>query len=210
MLRDRAGLRSLLLIAGLSSMTATGCKESAPAELSQPAKIVLVSGDNQSANGVALPLPLVVQVTDPRNQPVEGVTISWSTTDPGATLSAATSTTDADGRASINWTLGTTGGRQTATATTPTITGAAVVFQANGGGVLSGGVTVQAAPPGAFSASLSRGASGSGLTPLSAARTLRQPALSAKHIEAAGPATRRLNREFKPMAGGVPVPSAGA
>jgi len=209
MLRDRAGLRSLLLIAGLSSMTAAGCKESTPAELSQPAKIVLVSGDNQSANGVALPLPLVVQVTDPRNQPVEGVTINWSTTDPGATLSAATSTTDADGRASINWTLGTTGGRQTVTATTPTITGAAVVFQANGGGVLSGGVTVQAAPPVAFSASLSRGASGGGLTPLSTARTLVQPALSAKHIEAVGRATRRLIVAFKPMAGAMRIATAG-
>lgn len=210
MSHDRAGFRWLLLTAGFGLMATAGCKDSTPAELTQPAKIVLVSGDNQSANGAVLPLPLVVQVTDPRSQPVAGVTITWMTTDAGATLSAASSITDNDGKASVTWTLGTTGGRQTVTAATPAIAGAAVVFQANGGGVLSGGVTVQSAPPVAFSAALSRGTLDNGLTPLSAQRSLVQPVASARHVESLGRATRRLLVEFKATAGVMNIATASA
>ena len=208
--RVRVSLRTLIFATALASMAAAGCKESIQADLTQPAKIVLVSGDNQSANGAALPAPLVVQVSDPRNEPVAGVTVNWATTDPGATLSASSSTTGDDGRASVTWTLGTTGGRQTVTASTPAITGATVVFQANGGGVLSGGVTVQSAPPIVFSAALGRSGSGDGLSPLAERRSVVQPTMTARHVESVARGTRRLLVQFKPTAGAMRIATRGA
>jgi subtilisin family serine protease len=199
-----------MLGAALTTTTALGCRDSTPPELTQPAKIILVSGDNQSTNGALAPLPLVVQVTDPRNEPVPGVAINWATTDPGASVSASSSLTDGEGRASVSWTLGTGAGRQTVTATTPALPGAAVVFQGNGGGVLSGGVTVQSAPPVVFSASLSRGAPETGLSPLTARRSLVQPALSASHLETAGRATRRLLVQFRATAGAMRIATGGS
>src|SRR5882762_8613049 len=137
--------RSLALLAAITGLASAGCSStdsSTAAELSQPAKLTLVSGDAQSGNGSTLPTALVVMVSDPRNQPVANVSISWSASDPTASVTTAT-TTDAQGQAKAIWTLGASAGRQTVTATTPALPGAQVVFQANSGGVLSGGVTVQ-------------------------------------------------------------------
>lgn len=193
---------SLTLLAAIALAAAPACKDSTPPELSEPAKLTLVSGDNQSGNGALLPTPLVVKITDPRNEPVAGVAVTWTTSDPTASLSAVATTTDADGQATARWTLGAGAGRQTVTVTTPAIPGAQVVFQANAGGVLSGGVTVQSAPPVAFSA-LSRIPLPTGTLSASAtspaglqARTIVQPSMSARRIAAAGGApgvaTRRL------------------
>lgn len=197
------------LLVATAIAVAPACKDSTPPELSQPAKLTLVSGDNQSGNGALLPTALVVKITDPRNEPVSGVAVSWTTSDPTASLSAVTTTTDADGQATAKWTLGASAGRQTVTVTTPAIPGAQVVFQANAGGVLSGGVTLQSAPPVAFSA-LSRVSLPSATLPTSAfspaglqARTVVQPSTSARRIAAgpsAGVATRRLIITFNEAA----------
>ncbi|MFI5311870.1 MAG: S8 family serine peptidase, partial [Gemmatimonadales bacterium] len=123
---------SLLAIAAVAG---TGCnKETNPAELSAPAKLVLVSGDAQSVNGpVAAQLPLVVRVTDPKDRPVANVSVTWSASDPTASLSASTTTTDTAGKSQVTWTLGQAPGRQTVTATTARIAGAQAVFQAVNG-----------------------------------------------------------------------------
>src|SRR6476619_2895018 len=121
--------RPLALIVGIAIAGAPACKDSStPPELSQPAKLTLVSGDNQSGNGALLPTALVVKITDPRNEPVSGVAVSWTTSDPTASLSAVTASTDADGLATAKWTLGASAGRQTVTVTTPSIPGAQAVF----------------------------------------------------------------------------------
>ena len=202
--------RSLVLV-GIAICGVPACKDSStPPELSQPAKLTLVSGDNQSGNGALLPTALVVKITDPRNEPVAGVAVSWTTSDPTASLSAVTTSTDADGLATAKWTLGASAGRQTVTVTTPSIPGAQVVFQANAGGVLSGGVTLQSAPPVAFSA-LSRiplasaTLSTSALSPARLqARRIVQPSMSARRIAtggaSAGVATRRLIVTFNEAA----------
>ena len=148
MWRGRLQARSVWLVAGLTSMAMIGCTNSEAPELSIPAKFTLVSGDAQTANGVAVPSPLTVRVSDVRDHPLGGITVNWVASD-GA-LNAASSTTDDQGQAKVTWTLGTTAGRQTVTATTPSIAGAQVVFQANNGGVISGGITLQTAPPIAF------------------------------------------------------------
>ena len=196
----RRRLLAPLVVIALAA--APACKDSTPPELSQPAKLTLVSGDNQSGNGALLPTALVVKITDPRNEPVSDVAVTWTTSDPTASLSAVTTATNADGQATAKWTLGASAGRQTVTVTTPAIPGAQVVFQANAGGVLSGGITLQSAPPVAFSA-LSRiplasaTPSTSALSPAGLqARTMVQPSMSARRIAAggasAGYATRRL------------------
>jgi len=206
--------RTLALhLSALTLFVVVGCKDSSAPELTQPAKLTLVSGDGQSGNGAALATPLVVLITDPRNHPVPGVDVHWSTSDPTATLSAVSTVTDENGQARATWTLGESAGKQTVTATTSALPGAQVVFQANAGGVLTGGVTMQAAPPIAFTA-LSRGAlpgptfSAAALS----ARPVMQPSNSARRIAttAEGAAPRRLIVEFAPTASAQRTIASGA
>jgi hypothetical protein len=80
------------------------------------AKIVIVSGDAQSAAaGSALPAPIVVQVTDAYGNPVAGATVTWAAAT--GTLAAVTSVTDANGRATNALTLGGTAGADPVTVT---------------------------------------------------------------------------------------------
>ena len=83
--------------------------------------LAIVSGNNQSAQvGNALANPLVVQVNDQNGDPLASVTVGFSTT--GGTLSAPSSTTDANGRASVRLTLPNTAGSVTVTASVARLT----------------------------------------------------------------------------------------
>ncbi|MBV8519403.1 MAG: autotransporter domain-containing protein [Acidobacteria bacterium] len=65
------------------------------------ASLTIVSGNNQSGRlGQPLAQPLVVQVNDAAGAPVAGATVQWSVTRGAAQLDPATSTTNAEGRAS--------------------------------------------------------------------------------------------------------------
>jgi uncharacterized protein (TIGR03437 family) len=76
-----------------------------------PARMVGVSGDGQGAlAGTALPKPLIVQVAGSSGIPVQGVPVTWRIITGSATLSAATSETDASGQAQIALTLSNTPG----------------------------------------------------------------------------------------------------
>ena len=67
-----------------------------------------VSGDLQSAVvRTALPDPLVVQVSDPGNNPVSGIEVNFTVVSGGGSLTVDSDTTDASGRASTVLTLGT-------------------------------------------------------------------------------------------------------
>jgi len=73
--------------------------------------VQIVSGDLQSAVvGTALPDPLVVQVSDPGNNPVPGIEVSFTVVSGGGSLTVESATTDASGRASTVLTLGTRSG----------------------------------------------------------------------------------------------------
>ena len=123
-----APLAALLLSVACSS------KESTPTELSQPATLIVASGDGQTAVGpVALSAPLVLRVTDVKARGVANVTVTWVASDADARLSAPTSSTDAQGQATVQWTLGAAPGRQTVTGTVVSISGAKAVFQAVNG-----------------------------------------------------------------------------
>ncbi|HEY6157905.1 MAG TPA: Ig-like domain-containing protein, partial [Gemmatimonadales bacterium] len=82
-----------------------------------------ISGGQQQTDtvGQTLPTPLSVRVADALNNPVAGVTVSWSVLDGGGSVNPVTSTTNTSGIASTNWTLGTamtpTDSTQTAQAT---------------------------------------------------------------------------------------------
>lgn len=96
----------------------------------EAAAIEMLEGSQQTGTvGLPLPAGLVVGVTDDTGEPVEGVSVSWSAQD-GGTLSAATATTNAAGRASVQWTLGSEPGQQTATASVSGLQGSPVTFVA--------------------------------------------------------------------------------
>jgi len=188
--------RALMMIAAAFAGSVAGCRSDAPSgALSEPAKFTLVSGDAQVGNGTLLPTPLVVQVTDVEGRPKSGIVVTWAASDPTATLSATTSTTDDQGRAQVTWTLGTGPGRQTVTATTAVLPGSQVVFQANSGGVLTGGISVNQSLPIGFPI-LNR------VIPagILAIRTIVEPSASARQTIGAT-RTRRLIVEFKATAG---------
>jgi uncharacterized protein (TIGR03437 family) len=91
-----------------------------------------VSGDTQTGSaGQALPIPLVLVVTNSANIPVEGVTVSF-TAGGGGSLSATSVVSDSQGVASTNLTLGANPGPNTVTATAAGLSCCQVVFNATG------------------------------------------------------------------------------
>ena len=100
-----------------------------------PSKVVLVSGDGQSAvGGAALANPLVVKVTDANDNPVQNVSVAWTAigggtvSSGGAPAASVTSATNAQGNAQVTRTLGTTLGAYTTTAEVAGLTGSPVTF----------------------------------------------------------------------------------
>ena len=82
-----------------------------------PAAIAVVSGNNQTKSaGSVLDSALVVRVTDRFGNAVAGVAVDW-TTNSGTFTSPVQTTSAADGKASVTFTLSTTPGVATPTAT---------------------------------------------------------------------------------------------
>lgn len=103
-----------------------------------PTAIASNGGTGQSATpGNALALPLSVLVTDASGDPVTGVEVAWSVLTGGGTVSPASSTTNADGVATTQFTLGLAEGIQQAQGQSGQLQGSPVVFSA----------TATAAPP---------------------------------------------------------------
>jgi hypothetical protein len=119
-------------VTGLTGSPVTfGATGTAPPPV--PTQIALVSGNGQTGTvNTALAAPLVVKVGDASNVGVSGVTVNWAVTAGGGAVAAATSLTNASGQAQIAWTLGSTVGAQSATATVNGLTGSPVTFSATG------------------------------------------------------------------------------
>ena len=95
--------------------------------------IAMVSGDNQSgAVGEVLAHPFVVVVTNADGVPVAGVTVTFAVTEGGGTLSLTQADTDDQGVVSSILTLGPSAGANTVTATSGTLAGSPVTFNATG------------------------------------------------------------------------------
>ena len=110
-----AGLLIFLIAAGCNG----GGDLLLPSE-GEPAAIEVVLGNEQSGRiGEPLANPIVVDVTDGRDRPVPGATVTFELTPaaPGADIVPDTAITDAKGQASAQLRLGTTIGRQNGKAT---------------------------------------------------------------------------------------------
>ncbi|MBI4544536.1 MAG: Ig-like domain-containing protein [Gemmatimonadetes bacterium] len=82
------------------------------------ATVAKLKGDGQSATvSAAVTDSLTVKVTDAFGNSVSGVTVAWAVSAGGGAVSPTSATTDANGQAQTRWTLGTTIGANTATAT---------------------------------------------------------------------------------------------
>lgn len=135
MTRLRTAALTLLL-----STVFVGCGDDNPTDPGTTLTLSIVSGDDQvGAIGFALPAPFVVQVEDQSGAAVSGQTVNWvlaSAAGPNSSLSAPTTTTGADGRASVSFTLGDAAGAYEVRAS---VTGSAVTFsaEASAAGALS-------------------------------------------------------------------------
>jgi adhesin/invasin len=131
-----AGSWTLGATAGPNELTATvsGLSPavfSATGVAGAPSSMTLFSGNNQSAvAGAAVAASPTVLVRDANLNPVAGASVSWAVSGGGGGVTAAASSTGADGRASVGWTLGTTAGANTLTASLEPL--ADVVFSATG------------------------------------------------------------------------------
>ena len=83
-----------------------------------PTSLSITTGTNNQTGmvGSALATPLSVKVVDQNGNAVSGATVSWAVGTGGGTLGSATSTTDAGGIATITWTLPSTPGSYSVTA----------------------------------------------------------------------------------------------
>jgi hypothetical protein len=105
------------LKSALFSETATG---------DSPASLVIVSGNNQSAQeNSALPQPLVVQVNDAGGNPISGVDVVFSA--PSGSFTGSPAVSGANGQASVSYTTGSSSGTVTITAA---VNGVTVQFTA--------------------------------------------------------------------------------
>jgi adhesin/invasin len=94
------------------------------------ASTISVAGgaDQLAPAGSRLADPLVVLVSDGFGNPVEGVTVEWTAA--SGSVDPASSTTGSDGRAQTSWTLGSSTGPQTVTATSSGLAGSPIAFNA--------------------------------------------------------------------------------
>lgn len=92
-----------------------------------PVRLTVVSGGTQTAPaGSVLPAPVVVRVADAQDNPVAGATVDFAVTVGGGAVSPARATTDGNGQATAQWTLGASPGTNTITATVGGVTPLAV------------------------------------------------------------------------------------
>lgn len=142
---DESGLASAFYrlgnTLGTQTVTARTSGSQAPITFSMqgipapPSQLRVVLGDGQSGPvNSELPNPITVQVTDDLENPKAGVTISFAVASGGGTLSNPTAVTNAQGLASVVWTLGPLTGVQTVVASSPGLT--AVSFLATATAVI--------------------------------------------------------------------------
>src|SRR5688572_22620079 len=100
-----------------------------------PTALAIVAGEGQTAvAGSAVATPPAVRVTDAFGNPISGFAITFAVASGGGTITGGAATTNASGIATIgNWTLGTTAGPNTLTASGSGLTPASVAFTATGG-----------------------------------------------------------------------------
>src|SRR5207244_7847011 len=113
-------------------------------------------GDSQTATAnTAVATPPAVIVKDANGNPVQGVSVTFAVGLGSGSITGASQTTNASGIAAVgSWTLGTTAGANTLTATGPGVNGSPVTFTATGtAGAPSAARSLVAAAPSIITAS---------------------------------------------------------
>ena len=113
-------------VEGISQTEVFSAEASLP--LPAPTTLSIVSGDNQEAViGEVLANPLVIEVRDQYDNPMAGVMVTFAVSESGGSLSTATATTDAKGRAESTLTLGSDPGTNSVEVSVEGITEATIV-----------------------------------------------------------------------------------
>jgi hypothetical protein len=124
-MNDKARVFKLLLLA------TAGCGEDSNVQPVVPAAIEALAGADQIGRvSSVLPDSLRVQVTDASGNPAPGVAVSWAVVQGDGTVSPTSSTTDSDGSAATQFTLGAAEGQQQVSATVGGLDGSPVTFTA--------------------------------------------------------------------------------
>jgi alpha-tubulin suppressor-like RCC1 family protein len=114
---NTSNFRALALTMMLGAVLACGDDGTGPGQ--SPAVIHAIAGDSQiTGAGHALSQPITVRVEDDSGKGLEGLTVHFSVTSGGGSLTAPDPVTDASGLATLgSWTLGLEEGRNIVTAT---------------------------------------------------------------------------------------------
>lgn len=141
-------------VAGSNTLTAAAAGISGTVTISAvgvpgPAAAIAIANagaNNQSAAaGTALPIPPSVKVSDSRGNGVAGVAVNFAVASGGGSVTAANVTTNSAGIATVgSWTLGTTAGPNSLVATSGSLSGSPVTFNATGTAGAPGLITIVA------------------------------------------------------------------
>jgi adhesin/invasin len=117
-----------------SGGTRTGTSAAVTTVAGAPTRISLYAGSGQTATvGTAVATAPSVRVRDASGNNCPGVVVTFAVTAGGGSITTASATTNTSGIASCGaWTLGTTAGANTVTATCAGLTGSPVTFTATG------------------------------------------------------------------------------
>ncbi len=114
---NAAGSYRVTAAVGTETVSSTVTVETSTTTSPTPKTLAEVSGNNQSAlTGKALANPFVVKILDQHDNLMEGVTVTFSVTAGGGSLSRTSLDTDADGLAKSTLALGSEPGTNTVTA----------------------------------------------------------------------------------------------
>ena len=129
-----AGTTYTVTASSTSPSVRTGTSPAITTVAGNAARIALNGGDAQSATvGTVVATDPSVLVTDANNNPVSGLTVTFSVNSGGGSITGASATTDASGIATVaSWTLGTTAGANTLRATASGLSDASVTITATG------------------------------------------------------------------------------
>ncbi len=125
--------RILLPVAIAATLGVVGCGDDNNITTPTPVatQVQIVSGNTQSGTrGTALANPVIVRVVDQNGNAFAGATVTFAVASGGGTISPTTTTTGTNGQAQATWTLGSTAGANTITATAGSLT--PVTFTATG------------------------------------------------------------------------------
>jgi hypothetical protein len=122
------------LTATSTGLTGSPMTFNAAGIVGSPTTIALNAGNGQSATaGTAVAVAPSVRVTDALNSPVAGVAVTFAVASGGGSITGASTTTNASGIATLgSWTLGTTAGANSLTATSLGLTGSPLTVTATG------------------------------------------------------------------------------